>query len=168
MLGIGPFPAENQVDTDLINAGKQTVTYLKGASFFDSLLSFAMIRSEHVDLTVLGAFEVSQDSDLSYWKVPGKLVKGMGGSMDLVASAKNIIVAMQHTNKGQSKILKKYSLPLTCVICVKMVVTDLSVMKIENGAFFLLDRALGVSIEEIQNATDSTLIIEDDIPEMKL
>ncbi len=168
MLGIGPFPFEDEIDADLINAGKQTVTFVKGASFFDSATSFAMIRGGHVDLTVLGAFEVAENGDLSSWKVPGKLVKGMGGAMDLVASAKNIIVAMQHTNKGQSKILRRCTLPLTGTKCVTMVVTDLAVLKVTDKGFELIERAPGVSIEEIKNATEGTLVINGDIPEMKL
>jgi len=168
LLGIGPFPTENEIDADLINAGKQTVTYTKGASFFDSATSFAMIRGGHVDLTVLGAFEVSETGDISSWKVPGKLVKGMGGAMDLVAGAKNIIVAMQHSNKGQSKILKKCTLPLTGVGCVKKVVTDLAVLEVTDKGFKLLERAPGVSVDEIKNLTEANLIIEGEIPEMKL
>jgi len=168
LLGIGPFPTENEIDADLINAGKQTVTYTKGASFFDSATSFAMIRGGHVDLTVLGAFEVSETGDISSWKVPGKLVKGMGGAMDLVAGAKNIIVAMQHSNKGQSKILKNCTLPLTGVGCVKKVVTDLAVLEVTEKGFKLLERAPGVSVDEIKNSTEANLIIEGEIPEMKL
>jgi len=168
MLGIGPFPTIENVDADLINAGKQTVTYLPGASFFDSATSFAMIRGGHVDLTILGAFEVSEKGDISSWKVPGKLVKGMGGAMDLVASAKNIIVAMQHSNKGQSKILHKCTLPLTGVRCVKKIVTDLAVLEIFPEGFRLLERAPGVTVEEIKIATEGNLIIEGEIPEMVL
>lgn len=168
MLGIGPFPYPDKVEADLINAGKQTVTYLAGASFFDSATSFAMIRGGHVDLTILGAFEVSEEGDISSWKVPGKLVKGMGGAMDLVASAKNIIVAMQHTNKGVSKILKKCTLPLTGVKCVKKVVTDLAVLDVTDEGFVLVERAPGVSVEEIIKSTDGKLIVKGDVPEMKL
>ena len=167
LLGIGPFPTEDEIDADLINAGKQTVTYTKGAAFFDSALSFAMIRGGHVDITILGAFEVAENGDLASWKVPGKLVKGMGGAMDLVASAKNIIVAMRHTDRdGNSKILKKCSLPLTGVNCVQKVVTDLAVLERTNNGFKLLERAPGVSVEDIQKATEANLIIEGDIPEM--
>jgi 3-oxoacid CoA-transferase B subunit len=168
LLGIGPFPTPNKVEADLINAGKQTVTYVDGASFFDSATSFAMIRGGHVDLTILGAFEVSEEGDIASWKVPGKLVKGMGGAMDLVASAKSIIVAMQHSNKGQSKILKKCTLPLTGVKCVKRIVTDLAVMDVTPNGFKLLERAPGVTVEEIIAATEGKLIIEGEIPEMKL
>jgi 3-oxoacid CoA-transferase subunit B len=168
LLGIGPFPYPDKVDADLINAGKQTVTYVAGASFFDSATSFAMIRGGHVDLTILGAFEVSEQGDISSWKVPGKLVKGMGGAMDLVASARNIIVAMQHTNKGVSKILKKCTLPLTGVKCVKKIVTDLAVLDVTDNGFKLIERAPGVTVEEIINSTEGKLIVEGEIPEMKL
>jgi len=169
LLGMGSFPTEETVDADLINAGKQTVTYMPGASFFDSATSFAMIRGGHVDITVLGAFEVSEKGDIASWKVPGKLIKGMGGAMDLVASAKNIIVAMQHTNKeGQSKLLKECTLPLTGVNCVKKIVSDLAVMEVTDKGFKLLERAPGVSVEDIKAATEGTLIIEGDIPEIKL
>jgi 3-oxoacid CoA-transferase B subunit len=168
LLGIGPFPFPDQVEADLINAGKQTVTYTKGASFFDSAVSFAMIRGGHVDLTILGAFEVSEQGDIASWKVPGKLVKGMGGAMDLVASAKNIIVAMQHTNKGVSKILKKCTLPLTGVKCVKKIVTDLAVLDITHEGFKLIERAPGVSVDEIIKSTEGKLIIEGEIPEMTI
>jgi len=167
VLGMGPFPFEGEEDPDLINAGKQTITTLPGASFFDSAMSFSMIRGQHVDLTILGAMEVSQNGDIANWKIPGKMVKGMGGAMDLVASAENIIVAMMHTNRaGASKLLKECSLPLTGVNCVKKIVSNLAVMSIENNSFRLLERAPGVSVEEIKNATEGNLIIEGDIPEM--
>ena len=169
LLGIGPFPEKGNADPDLINAGKQTVTVLKGASFFDSATSFAMIRGGHIDLTVLGAFEVSEKGDIASWKIPGKLVKGMGGAMDLVASAKNIIVATTHTNrKGESKLLRKCTLPLTGVACVKRIVTDLAVLDVIETGFKLVERALGVSVEDIKNATAGTLIIDGEIPEMKI
>ena len=169
LLGMGPFPIEGTEDADLINAGKQTVTVLDGGSIFDSATSFSMIRGKHVQLTVLGAMEVAQNGDIANWKIPGKMVKGMGGAMDLVASAENIIVAMMHTNKrGESKILKECSLPLTGVGCVKKVVTNLAVLEVKNGAFHLLERAPGVSVEEIQAATEGTLIIDGEIPEMSL
>jgi len=169
LLGMGPFPVEGTEDADLINAGKQTVTVLEGGSLFDSAMSFAMIRGQHVQLTVLGAMEVAENGDIANWKIPGRMVKGMGGAMDLVASAENIIVAMMHTNKkGESKLLKKCSLPLTGVGCVKKVVTNLAVLEIKEGAFHLLERAPGVSVEEIQNATEGTLIVNGEIPEMKL
>ncbi|MFT4697968.1 MAG: 3-oxoacid CoA-transferase subunit B [Flavobacteriaceae bacterium] len=169
ILGMGPFPFEGEEDPDLINAGKQTITALPGASFFDSALSFSMIRGQHVDLTILGAMEVSQNGDIANWKIPGKMVKGMGGAMDLVASADNIIVAMMHTNRaGESKLLKDCSLPLTGVNCVKKVVSNLAVMEIENGSFKLLERAPGVSVEEIKNATQGNLIIDGEIPEMDI
>ncbi|MDT8418375.1 MAG: 3-oxoacid CoA-transferase subunit B [Lutibacter sp.] len=168
MLGMGSFPIEGEEDADLINAGKQTVTILKGGSLFDSAMSFAMIRGQHVQLTVLGAMEVSQNGDIANWKIPGKMVKGMGGAMDLVASAENIIVAMMHTDKaGASKLLKKCSLPLTGVNCVKKVVTNLAYLEIRNNAFYLIERAPGVSVEEIIAATEGTLIVEGEIPEMK-
>jgi 3-oxoacid CoA-transferase subunit B len=169
VLGMGPFPFEGEEDADIINAGKQTITTLPGASFFDSATSFSMIRGQHVDLTILGAMEVSEQGDIANWKIPGKMVKGMGGAMDLVASAENIIVAMMHTNRaGASKLLKQCSLPLTGVACVKKVVTNLAVMEITPKGFKLLERAPGVSVEDIQNATEGTLIIDGDIPEMDL
>ena len=168
VLGMGPFPFEGDEDPDLINAGKQTITALPGASFFDSAMSFSMIRGQHVDLTILGAMEVSQNGDIANWIIPGKMVIGMGGAMDLVASAENIIVAMMHTNRaGDSKLLKKCSLPLTGVNCVKKIVSNLAVLEIVNNSFHLLERAPGVSIEEIKEATEGNLIIEGDIPEIK-
>ena len=169
VLGMGPFPFEGEEDADIINAGKQTITTLPGASFFDSAMSFSMIRGKHVDLTILGAMEVSENGDIANWKIPGKMVKGMGGAMDLVASAENIIVAMMHTNKkGESKLLKKCSLPLTGVGCVKKVVTNLAVLEITKDGFKLLERAQGVSAEEIKNATEGILIIDGEIPEMNI
>jgi 3-oxoacid CoA-transferase subunit B len=169
LLGIGPFPKKDEVSADLINAGKQTVTYMPGAAFFDSSASFAMIRGGHIDLTVLGAFEVTENGDIASWKVPGKLVKGMGGAMDLVAAAKNIIAALMHTDKeGNSKLLKKCTLPLTGVNCVKRIVTDLAVLDVTPKGFKLIERAPGVSVEEIKKATEGTLIIEGEIPEMKI
>ncbi len=169
LLGMGQFPIEGEEDADMINAGKQTVTVLDGGSIFDSAKSFAMIRGQHVQLTVLGAMEVAENGDIANWKIPGKMVKGMGGAMDLVASAENIIVAMMHTNKrGESKLLKKCSLPLTGVGCVKKVVTNLAVLEIKNGAFHLLERAPGVSVEDIKNATAGTLVVNGTIPEMKM
>jgi 3-oxoacid CoA-transferase subunit B len=168
VLGMGPFPFEGEEDADIINAGKQTITTLPGASFFDSAFSFGMIRSKKVDLTILGAMEVSENGDIANWKIPGKMVKGMGGAMDLVASADNIIVAMMHVNKaGESKVLKKCTLPLTGVGCVKKVVTELAVLEVIPKGFKLLERAPGVSVEEIQKATEGTLIIEGEIPEMQ-
>lgn len=167
VLGMGPFPFEGEEDADVINAGKQTITILPGGSFFDSAFSFGMIRSQKVDLTILGAMEVSENGDIANWKIPGKMVKGMGGAMDLVASAENIIVAMMHVNKaGESKILKNCTLPLTGVGCVKKVVTELAVMDITPNGFKLLERAPGVSVEDIINATEADLIVEGDIPEM--
>ncbi len=171
ILGMGPFPSKNNVDADLINAGKQTITALPGAVYFDSSTSFAMIRGQHIQLTVLGAMEVSENGDIANWKIPGKMVKGMGGAMDLVASADNIIVAMMHTNKrGESKILSECSLPLTGVKCIKKVVTNLAVLEIiPEGGFKLLERAPSVSVEEIKNATAGKLIIpSNEIPEMQL
>ena len=167
ILVMGPFPYEGEEDPDLINAGKQTITALPGASFFDSATSFSMIRGQHVDLTILGAMEVSQNGDIANWKIPGKMVKGMGGAMDLVASADNIIVAMMHTNRvGESKLLKTCSLPLTGVNCVKKVVSNLAVFEIVKGKFKLMERAPGVTIDEIKAATEGELIIEGEIPEM--
>jgi 3-oxoacid CoA-transferase subunit B len=169
ILGMGPFPYEGEEDADWINAGKQTITAMNGACIFDSATSFAMIRGQHIQLTVLGAMEVSQNGDIANWKIPGKMVKGMGGAMDLVASADNIIVAMMHTNrKGASKLLPACSLPLTGVNCVKKVVTNLAVLDIVDGKFKLLERAPGVSVEEIQTATAGELIVEGEIPEMRL
>lgn len=168
ILGMGPFPFEGEEDADLINAGKQTVTLLPGSSIFDSAVSFGMIRAQRVNLTILGAMEVSEQGDIANWKIPGKMVKGMGGAMDLVASAKNIIVAMQHVNKaGESKLLPKCDLPLTGIKCVKKIVTELAVLDIlPQGGFRLLERAPGVSVEEIKNATKGKLIVEGEIPEM--
>lgn len=168
ILGMGPFPISGEEDADLINAGKQTITALNGAVYFDSATSFAMIRGKHVQLTVLGAMEVSENGDIANWKIPGKMVKGMGGAMDLVASAENIIVAMMHTNKkGESKLLKKCSLPLTGVACVKKIVTNLAVLEVlPEGGFKLIERAPGVSVEEIQLSTEGKLLVEDDIPQM--
>ena len=170
LLGIGPFPLEDEVDPDLINAGKQTVTMMAGSSLFNSSESFAMIRGGHVDLTILGAMEVSEHGDIANWKIPGKMVKGMGGAMDLVASAENIIVAMQHKSRsGDSKLLKKCSLPITGLRCVKKVVTDLAVLEIASeGGLKLLERAPGVSVDEIMDGTEGNLIVNGDIPEMKI
>ena len=169
VLGMGPFPFEGEEDPDLINAGKQTITTLDGAVLFDSATSFAMIRGQHVQLTVLGAMEVSENGDIANWKIPGKMVKGMGGAMDLVASADNIIVAMMHTNRaGESKILKQCTLPITGVKCVKKVVTNLAVLEVTENGFQLLERAPGVNVEEIIAATEATLIIDGDIPEIVL
>jgi 3-oxoacid CoA-transferase subunit B len=168
LLGMGPFPFEGEEDPDLINAGKQTVTTVPGSAFFDSALSFGMIRAGKVDLTVLGAMEVSEEGDIANWKIPGKMVKGMGGAMDLVASAKNIIVAMMHSNpKGESKLLPKCTLPLTGVKCVKKIVSDLAVLDITDKGFKLLERAPGVSVEEIILKTSGKLIVDGEIPEMK-
>ena len=169
VLGMGPFPFEGEEDADVINAGKQTITTLPGASFFDSAMSFSMIRGQHVDLTILGAMEVAENGDIANWKIPGKMVKGMGGAMDLVASAENIIVAMMHTNRaGASKLLKRCSLPLTGVACVKKIVTNLAVIEVTEQGFKLLERAPGVTIEDIENATEGHLIVDGDIPEMQL
>jgi len=167
VMGMGPFPYDGEEDADLINAGKQTITTTDGASFFDSATSFAMIRGQHVQLTVLGAMEVSDNGDIANWKIPNRMVKGMGGAMDLVASADNIIVAMMHTNKaGESKLLKECTLPLTGVKCVKKIVTNLAVLDVTENGFKLLERAPGVSVEEIQKATEGRLIVEGEIPEM--
>lgn len=169
ILGMGPFPYEGEEDPDLINAGKQTITALPGAAYFDSAMSFGMIRGQHVDLTILGAMEVAQNGDIANWKIPGKMVKGMGGAMDLVSSAENIIVAMIHTNRqGESKLLKRCSLPLTGVNCVKKIVTNLAVLEIKDDAFHLLERAPGVTVEEIKAATAGDLIVTGDVPEMQL
>jgi 3-oxoacid CoA-transferase B subunit len=169
LLGIGPFPEKDALDPDLINAGKQTITAVPGAAFFDSATSFAMIRGGHIDLTVLGAFEVSDTGDIASWKIPGKLIKGMGGAMDLVASARNIIVAMMHTNpQGESKLLRQCTLPLTGVGVVKRIVTDLAVLDVTPHGFKLLERAPGISVQEIINATEGKLIVEGEIPEIEL
>ncbi|MFT6370746.1 MAG: 3-oxoacid CoA-transferase subunit B [Maribacter sp.] len=168
VLGMGPFPFDGEEDADIINAGKQTITTLPGASFFDSVLSFGMIRGKHVDLTILGAMEVAQNGDIANWKIPGKMVKGMGGAMDLVASAEQIIVAMMHTNRaGESKLLKECSLPLTGVGCVKKIVTNLAVLEITPDGFLLLERAPGITVQEIKEATEGKLIIKGAVPEMK-
>ena len=170
LLGMGPFPTEDEVDADLINAGKQTVTYLKGASIFNSAESFAMIRGKHVHLTILGAMEVSERGDIANWKIPGKMVKGMGGAMDLVASAENIIVAMQHRSRdGASKLLKECTLPITGLRCVKKIVTDMAVLEVlPEGGFRLLERAPGISVEEIKEATEGKLIVDTDVKEIKI
>ena len=169
VLGMGPFPFQGEEDADLINAGKQTITTLDGASFFDSATSFSMIRGKHVHLTILGAMEVSENGDIANWKIPGYMVKGMGGAMDLVASAENIIVAMMHTNKkGESKLLKRCSLPLTGVGCVKKIVTNLAVLEVTKEGFKLLERAPGISVETIQQATEGHLIVDGVVPEMAL
>jgi 3-oxoacid CoA-transferase subunit B len=167
LLGMGPFPIEGEEDADLINAGKETITTVPGSSFFDSAMSFGMIRAGKVDLTILGAMEVSENGDIASWKIPGKMVKGMGGAMDLVASAKNIIVAMMHTNsKGESKLVSACELPLTGINCVKKIVTNLAVIEITEKGFLLLERAHGVTVEEIQNKTQGRLIVEGEIPEI--
>ncbi|NNJ88750.1 MAG: CoA transferase subunit B [Eudoraea sp.] len=169
VLGMGPFPFEGDEDADIINAGKQTITTLPGASFFDSALSFSMIRGKHVDLTILGAMEVAENGDIANWKIPGKMVKGMGGAMDLVASAENIIVAMTHTNRaGESKLLKRCTLPLTGVGCVKKIVTNLAVLEVVPEGFKLLERAPGVTVETIKNATEGKLLVSGNIPEMAI
>ena len=169
ILGMGPFPVEGEEDADLINAGKQTITALAGASYFDSSTSFGMIRGQHVDLTILGAMEVAENGDIANWKIPGKMVKGMGGAMDLVSSAENIIVAMTHTNRaGESKLLKRCSLPLTGVACVKKIVTNLACLEIVDDGFMLLERAPGITVKTIVDATEGHLIVPDFVPEMTI
>ena len=169
VLGMGPFPFDGEEDSDLINAGKETITTLPGAVLFDSAISFSMIRGKHIHLSVLGAMEVAENGDIANWKIPGKLVKGMGGAMDLVASSENIIVAMTHTNrKGQSKLIRKCSLPITGVACVKKIVTDLAVIKITDQGFKLIERAPGVSIEEIISKTEANIIVPNEVPEMEI
>ena len=169
VLGMGPFPFEGEEDPDMINAGKQTITTMPGAAIFNSANSFAMIRGQHIQLTVLGAMEVSENGDIANWKIPGKMVKGMGGAMDLVASAENIIVAMMHTNRaGESKILKQCTLPITGVKCVKKVVTNLAVLEVTKKGFKLIERAPGISVSQIKSATEADLIIDHDVPEMQL
>ena len=167
ILGMGPFPKEDEVDPDLINAGKQTITALPGSSFFDSSMSFGMIRGQHVDLTILGAMEVAQNGDIANWKIPGKLVKGMGGAMDLVGSAKNIIVAMMHTNKkGASKLLKKCQLPLTGVDCVTKIVTNMAVLDIVDDKFRIIEHAPDVTIDQIKEATEGDVVVADEVQPM--
>ncbi len=168
LLGMGPFPFDDEVDADIINAGKQTITTLPGSAFFDSAMSFGMIRSQKINLTVLGAMEVADNGDIANWKIPGKMVKGMGGAMDLVAAAKNIIVAMMHTNaKGESKLLKKCTLPLTGIRCVRKIVSDIAVLDVTPQGFRLLERAPGITVEEIQAKTEGRLVVEGEIPEIR-
>ena len=169
LLGMGPFPFEGEEDPDYINAGKQTITTVAGSAIFDSAMSFGMIRARKVDLTILGAMEVAENGDIANWKIPGKMVKGMGGAMDLVASAKNIIVAMQHVNKAnESKLLKKCTLPLTGVACVKKIVTELAVIDVTPQGFKLLETAPGVSVDQVKNASEGRLVVEGEIPEMQI